>query len=193
MYLELMLMRQIFLMYVSNYLLSISFFIVIFFAGVVYGYEEKTMKLTSSAFKHNEMIPPLYTCDGKDISPPLMWDEVPEGVKSFALICDDPDAPMGTWVHWVTYNIKSGSRELPAKVLVQEKMLIGGFQGINDFGKIGYGGPCPPSGIHRYFFKLYALDSELNLQRGVTKKQLEDAMKGHIIAVAELIGKYKKK
>ena len=148
------------------------------------------MELKSSAFKNNEMIPVLYTCDGKDISPPLGWNDVSEKTKSFALICDDPDAPAGTWVHWVVYNIKSSTIELPAKVLPQGKMPNGAIQGINDFGKIGYGGPCPPSGTHRYFFKLYALDAMLDLETGVTKKQLLQAMEGHILSEAKLVGKY---
>lgn len=150
------------------------------------------MELKSSAFKNNKMIPVLYTCDGKDISPPLSWNDVPEKTKSFALICDDPDAPGSTWVHWVVFNIKPVSSELPAKVLHQETMPNGAKQGINDFGKVGYGGPCPPSGTHRYFFKLYALDNMLDLEPGVTKKQLLQAMEGHVIGEAQLIGKYKR-
>ncbi len=150
------------------------------------------MELKSSAFENNEMIPKLYTCDGKDVSPPLNWNDIPEKTKSLALICDDPDAPRGIWVHWVVYSIKSVSKELPAKVLHQEIMPNGAIQGINDFGKIGYGGPCPPGGTHRYFFKLYALDSMLDLEPGATKKQLLQAMEGHIISEAQLIGKYKR-
>ena len=150
------------------------------------------MELKSSAFKNNEIISKLYTCDGKDISPPLNWNDIPEKTKSLALICDDPDAPAGTWVHWVVYNIKSASKELPAKIPHQETMSNGAKQGINDFGKIGYGGPCPPVGTHRYFFKLYALDSMLDLEPGATKKQLLQAMEGHVLAETELIGKYKR-
>ena len=154
--------------------------------------EVKKMEIKSSAFENNGMIPKLFTCDGNDISPPLMWDSIPDGTQSLALICDDPDAPMGIWVHWVIFNIRPVPKELPAKVLPQGVTPFGAKQGINDFGKIGYGGPCPPSGTHRYFFKLYALDTKLNLDNGISKKQLLEAMKGHILASAELVGKYKR-
>ncbi|MBI3591628.1 MAG: YbhB/YbcL family Raf kinase inhibitor-like protein [Candidatus Melainabacteria bacterium] len=150
------------------------------------------MEIKSSAFENDGMIPKLYTCDGNDISPPLLWDSIPDGTQSLALICDDPDAPMGTWVHWVIYNIRPVPEKLPAKVLLQDITPFGAKQGINDFGKIGYGGPCPPSGMHRYFFKLYALDTKLNLDSGISKKQLLEAMKGHILAEAEIVGKYKR-
>ena len=152
----------------------------------------KKMEIKSSAFETGEMIPKLYTCDGQDISPPLTWSGAPPETKSFALISDDPDAPMGTWIHWVVYDIKPASKELPAKVLSQDTMPNGAKQGVNDFKKIGYGGPCPPSGVHRYFFKLYALDTKLNLEGQVTKKQLLAAMEGHVLAQAELVGKYKR-
>ena len=152
--------------------------------------EGENMEIKSSAFENNGMIPKAYTCDGNDISPPLQWDSIPENTQGLALICDDPDAPIGTWVHWVIYNIRSTPNELPAKILPQEKTPFGAGQGINDFGKIGYGGPCPPSGVHRYFFKLYALDTKLNLEGRVTKKQLEDEIKEHIIDKAELVGRY---
>ncbi len=151
---------------------------------------QKTMKLVSSAFSEGGMIPSQYTCDGKDISPPLSWSEVPEGTKSFALICDDPDAPMGTWVHWVIYNIPDTTRQLPEAVPTTERLQDGSFQGKNDFKRFGYGGPCPPGGTHRYFFKLYALDTMLDLKPGATKAQLLEAMKGHILAEAQLMGKY---
>lgn len=151
---------------------------------------EKTMKLTSSAFSEGGMIPSQYTCDGKDISLPLSWSEVPDGTKSFALICDDPDAPMGTWVHWVIYNIPDTVRQLPEAVPTTEKLNDGSLQGKNDFKRFGYGGPCPPGGTHRYFFKLYALDTRLDLKAGATKSQLLEAMKGHILAEAQLMGKY---
>ena len=150
------------------------------------------MEIKSSAFGHNEIIPKLYTCDDKDISPPLSWSDLPDKTKSLALICDDPDAPMGTWVHWVIYNIRPKPNELPAKVLSQEKTPFGAYQGINSWGKIGYGGPCPPSGTHRYFFKLYALDEILALPDKPTKEQLEKAVKDHVLEKAELIGKYKR-
>ncbi|HEY9730179.1 MAG TPA: YbhB/YbcL family Raf kinase inhibitor-like protein [Chroococcales cyanobacterium] len=148
------------------------------------------MKLESTAFTANGMIPFLYTCDGQDISPLLSWDSPPTGTQSLALIVDDPDAPGQTFVHWVVYDIPPEIRQLPQSVPSEPTLSGGGTQGKNDFGKLGYGGPCPPSGIHRYFFKLYALDRELELKSGATKAQLEAAMSGHILATAELIGRY---
>ena len=142
------------------------------------------MKITSPAFNHNENIPSKFTCDGENISPPLTFSEIPENTKTLALIMDDPDAPVGTFVHWVIWNIPSSTTE------IQESENINYPQGSNDFGKQNYGGPCPPSGTHRYFFKLYAIDTELNLQQGATKQDLLEAMEGHIIEKAELIGKY---
>ena len=152
------------------------------------------MKLQSTAFTPGGEIPPQYTCDGKkgNISPPLRWDESPPGTRSFALICEDPDAPIGTFVHWVLYDVPPQIRQLPEAVPQQDKLPTVGVQGKNDFLQLGYGGPCPPSGTHRYFFKLYALDKNLGLLPGVTKKQLLDAMKGHILASAELIGRYRR-
>jgi len=146
--------------------------------------KEANMKITSTAFAHNEFIPPKYTCDGQDAAPPLSVAEIPENAESLALIADDPDAPMGTWVHWVMYNIP------PSTVNLDENS---GAQGINDFKKTGYGGPCPPGGTHRYFFKIYALDKKLDLSPGATKAQLEHAMNGHIIDSGELKGLYKRK
>jgi len=143
------------------------------------------MKLTSKEFKHNEYIPVKFTCQGKDINPGLKIDDIPEGTKCLALIVDDPDAPMGMWVHWVVYDI--------AVISQIEENSIPGKQGINDFGRKNYGGPCPPSGTHRYFFKIYALDKKLNLAEGINKQELETAMKNHILDKAELIGLYKKK
>lgn len=153
---------------------------------------ETTVKLQikSLAFEANDMIPKKYTCDGEDISPPLTWDGIPGGTKSLALISDDPDAPMGTWVHWVIYNIPPEIKEFQENVPPDNNFPNGTLQGITDFKRIGYGGPCPPSGTHRYFFKLYALDTKLNLSGGATKKQVEDAMKGHVLAQCELMGKY---
>ncbi|HEY9610758.1 YbhB/YbcL family Raf kinase inhibitor-like protein [Allocoleopsis sp.] len=150
----------------------------------------KMMKLESTAFTANEMIPFLYTCDGQDISPELRWDAPPTGTQSLALIVDDPDAPSGIFVHWVLYDLPPETRQLPQAVAATPTLLNGGTQGKNDFGKLGYGGPCPPSGVHRYFFKLYALDRELGLKSGATKAQLEAAIDGHILAAAELIGRY---
>ncbi len=150
----------------------------------------KTMKLESTAFTENEMIPSLYTCDGQDISPELSWDAPPTGTQSLALIVDDPDAPGQTFVHWVLYDIPPEVNQLPKSVSAEPTLSAGGTQGKNDFDNLGYGGPCPPSGVHRYFFKLYALDRELGLKPGATKAQLEAAMSGHILGSAELIGRY---
>ena len=152
-----------------------------------------TFQLTNTAFKEGELIPSKYTCDGKDISPPLKWSGVPQNTKSLALICDDPDAPSGTWVHWVVYYIPTTLSELPEGVPTKETTSDGLKQGTNDFKKIGYGGPCPPSGTHRYYFKLYALDTELQLSSKAKKSDVEKAMKGHILATGQLMGKYKRK
>jgi Raf kinase inhibitor-like YbhB/YbcL family protein len=150
------------------------------------------IKITSSAFQQEGMIPSKYTCDGADVSPPLQWDEIPEDTKSIALINDDPDAPMGTWVHWALYNLPADTKELAENIPPEETLPNGAKQGITDFGRIGYGGPCPPSGTHRYFFKIYALDSQLELESGANKNQLLKAMEGHILAQGELMGKYKR-
>jgi len=149
------------------------------------------IKITSSAFKNDGLIPSKYTCDGEDISPPLQW-EAPQGAKSIALICDDPDAPMGTFVHWVLFNLPADVKELAEKVPVSRTLPNGAAHGITDFGRIGYGGPCPPSGTHRYFFKIYALDTKLDLPAGAHKSQLLKAMEGHILAQGQLVGKYKR-
>ena len=150
------------------------------------------MKLTSPAFDEGGMIPEKYTCDGTDLSPPLKWDSIPEETKSLALICDDPDAPMGTWVHWVYYDIPSAAQGVPENIGANDRPEIGGIQGINDFRRIGYGGPCPPGGTHRYYFKLYALDTLLNLSPGSTKKQVLKAMENHIIGHVQLMGTYRR-
>lgn len=153
-----------------------------------------TLTVSSLAFKEGQLIPARHTCDGEDISPPLKWNPVPEGTKTLALISDDPDAPGGTWVHWVVYNLPASVTVLPEKVPADEAVPNGGRQGLNDFGRIGYGGPCPPRGsTHRYFFKLYALDTELSLKPRATKKDLTEAMKGHVLAEGQLMGTYKRK
>jgi Raf kinase inhibitor-like YbhB/YbcL family protein len=150
-------------------------------------------ELTSSAFKPNGAIPEEHTCDGSDISVPLRWKNAPEGTTHFALIVDDPDAPRGTWVHWVLYDLPASVTDLPGGVGHQDTLANGAKQGKNDFGKIGYGGPCPPSGpAHHYNFKLYALDRVTALKTKATKQQLLDAMKGHVLAEAQLIGTYKR-
>lgn len=148
------------------------------------------IKLTSSAFEEEAMIPAKYTCDGKDISPPLVWQGVPNEAETLALIVDDPDAPGKTWVHWVAYNIPADVTELPENYPPLEKAENGMMQGKNDFKKIGYGGPCPPSGTHRYYFKLYALSETLNLEPGATKQELLNAMEGKVVAETSLMGKY---
>ncbi len=150
----------------------------------------KNLTVTSSAFHEEEMIPVRYTCDGGNISPPLRWSDAPENTMSFALISDDPDAPAGTWVHWVVYDIPAESNGLPEDVPMTATLPNGTVQGMTDFGSIGYGGPCPPSDTHRYYFKVYALDTKLNLQPGITKQQLLDAMDGHVLAQGQLMGKY---
>lgn len=138
------------------------------------------------------MIPQQYTCDGEDISPSLSWTDVPENAKSFVLISDDPDAPMGTWVHWVIYNIPANVKELAEGISADKQLMNGALQGINDFRKIGYGGPCPPRGKHRYYFKLYALDTKLNLPAGASKKEVEKAIQDHILDQAKLMGIYQR-
>ncbi len=148
------------------------------------------IKVTSSAFEEGGMIPAKYTCDEEDVSPPLAWDSAPDGTKSFALICDDPDAPMGTWVHWVLFNLPAGVSELSENVPPESELDDGSRQGTNDFGRIGYGGPCPPGGTHRYYFKLYALDIVIELEAGARKPQLLEAMEGHILSEGQLMGKY---
>ncbi len=151
------------------------------------------MKITSSAFAEGGMIPSKYTCDGQDISPPLGWDAVPDGTKSIALISDDPDAPVGTWVHWVLFNLPADTRKLEENIPADKTLPNGARQGTTDFGRVGYGGPCPPSGTHRYFFKIYALDTKLDLAAGAKKGELLKAMEGHVLGQGQLIGKYKRK
>jgi len=151
------------------------------------------IKITSSAFEEGALIPAKYTCDGEDISPPLQWEAVPEGTKSIALISDDPDAPVGTWVHWVLYNLPAEAGELSEAIPADETLPGGARQGTTDFGRIGYGGPCPPSGTHRYFFKIYALDTDLDLPTGADKRELLEAMQGHILGEGRLMGKYARK
>ncbi len=157
---------------------------------------EKIMNLqiTSSAFSEGQPIPVKYTCQGKDLSPPLQWTNIPPTAKSLALICDDPDAPVGTWVHWVLYDLPPTAVGLSEGVPASSELPNGAKQGLNTWPRSGYGGPCPPPGnSHRYFFKLYALDKVLGLKPGVTKKELLDAMEGHVLAEAQLMGTYKRK
>ncbi len=151
------------------------------------------IQVSSAAFENDGLIPPQYTCDGADLSPPLSWNSVPEGTRSLALIADDPDAPMGTFVHWVLYDLPADARELQEDVPDAKTLPNGAKQGTNGFGRIGYGGPCPPSGTHRYFFKIYALDTPANLPPGQKKAQLLKAMEGHILAQGQIMGKYKRR
>jgi Raf kinase inhibitor-like YbhB/YbcL family protein len=156
------------------------------------GGKKMEIKITSSAFEEGGLIPAKYTCDGADVSPPLQWDAVPQGSKSIALICDDPDAPMGTWVHWVLFNLPAETNELAENISADKILPNGARQGVSDFGRIGYGGPCPPGGTHRYFFKIYALDAKIGLEAGANKRRLLKAMEGHILEQGQLVGKYKR-
>lgn len=146
--------------------------------------------IESTAFAYGDSIHSDYTCDGSDVSPQFQWSGAPAGTQSFVLICDDPDASVGTWVHWVYYDIPATVGELREAFPPDERPELGGAQGITDFRRIGYGGPCPPGGTHRYFFKLYALDTVLGLAPGATKRQVLQAAQGHILAQAELMGTY---
>ncbi len=153
------------------------------------GYAMK-LEIKSAAFEEGGSIPRKYTCDGADVSPPLSWTRPPEGTKSMVLISDDPDAPVGTWVHWVLYGLSPDTLELPEGVPGDKEVLGGARQGTSDFGRIGYGGPCPPGGTHRYYFKLYAVDFEPALGAGATKKEVLKAIEGHILAEGQLMGRY---
>lgn len=161
--------------------------------STIMGGKDMEIKITSPAFGEGDMIPEKYTCDGIDVSPPLAWASIPEGTKTFALICDDPDAPIGTFVHWVLFNLPSNTNELLENVPHDKELGNGAKQGRNGFRKIGYGGPCPPRGTHRYYFKIYALDTELDLKAGIKKKKLLKAMEGHILDKGQLMGKYKRR
>ena len=152
------------------------------------------MRLTSDAFTHHGSIPSRHTCEGEDLAPPLAWNDAPPGTKSYALVVDDPDAPdpdapKMTWVHWVVYNLPASAHALPEG----GRLPLGAHSGLNDWRRTGWGGPCPPVGRHRYFFKLYALDTVFPEMRSPTKATLEEAMQGHVLAQAELIGTYQKK
>lgn len=146
------------------------------------------MQIISPAFSDGQPIPSKYTCDGTNVSPPLKFSDMAEGARSLVLIVDDPDAPAGTWVHWTLWNISPQTTEI-----AENSVPDGAIEGITDFGRPGYGGPCPPSGTHRYFFKLYALDITLNLKLSVRAADIEKTMEGHILAKAELVGLYQRK
>ena len=152
--------------------------------------EEPDLRLMSSAFLQGDPIPAAFSCDGENISPRLTWTNPPDVPLSFALILDDPDAPVGTWVHWVLFNIPAEARSLPESIGPDPVLSNGALHGSNSWNSIGYGGPCPPGGEHRYFFKLYALDSVLELEVGATKEQVLAAMEGHILAQTDLMGTY---
>ncbi len=174
----------------TGYLLPVLF--AVFLTGAArQGKGVRTMKrltVTSSAFSDGNAMPSRYSCDGDDINPPLSFAGVPAEAESLALVVDDPDAPVGTWVHWVLWNIPPHTREIG-----ENSVPAGVRQGLNDWKRNDYGGPCPPSGSHRYVFKLYALDSRLDLPAATTKKALEKAMEGHILATGELIGRYRRR
>jgi Raf kinase inhibitor-like YbhB/YbcL family protein len=150
------------------------------------------IKLISEAFSEGAMIPTRYTCDGEDVSPPLSWTDLPPETGSFALICEDPDAPVGTWDHWVLFNIPASATGLPEAVPATATLDDGSVHGNNSWGRLGYGGPCPPGGTHRYIFSLFALDIKLDLKSGATKSGLLKAMEGHILAQTRLMGKYRR-
>lgn len=151
------------------------------------------MTLMSPSLGESAPIPRRYTCDGEDISPPLSWDGVPGEAKALVLICEDPDAPRGTWVHWVVYDLPPESKGLPGGLPPHKLLSSGGKQGLNDFGRIGYGGPCPPMGVHRYVFSLYALDRPTGLPPGATRAMVGKAMEGHVVGMARIVGRYARK
>jgi Raf kinase inhibitor-like YbhB/YbcL family protein len=148
------------------------------------------LALTSPSFHEGALIPRRHTCDGEDVSPPLAWSGVPPGTGSLALVCDDPDAPRGTWTHWVLYRLPPETDHLPEHVPAHPQLEDGTCQGLNDFGNVGYGGPCPPRGTHRYVFALYALDAAPALAPGATVTALRAAVEGHVLASARLTGTY---
>ena len=150
------------------------------------------IKVTAAAFKEGEFIPKKFSCEGENVSPEISWTGIPAETKSIALICDDPDAPRGTWVHWVIYNIPANAKGLPEKVPHTSTLPNGARQGMNDSHELGYDGPCPPGGTHRYYFKVYALNKALTLESGATKAQLLKAMEGSLIAEGRVMGRYKR-
>lgn len=175
-------------MNILNFNSLIRFLLIIFFWRSLMAFE-----FSSPAFQANKMIPDKYTCDGEDISPPLIWKDAPRETQSYALIMDDPDAPVGLWVHWVVYNIPKEITSFPENILKKEIVTVNNHsitQGKNSWPKIGYGGPCPPDREHRYFFKLYALKEKTNFPAGLTAKELEQKIKPITIAKVEFIGLY---
>jgi len=152
-----------------------------------------SLRLESPAFANGRPIPSKYTADGRDVSPPISWSGAPAGTGSFALICEDPDAPRGNWVHWVLYDLPAAAVALPEGVAPSPTLPSGGVQGKNDFGRLGWGGPAPPSGTHRYFFRLHACDGMLGLRPGATAAELRRAMEGRVVAAGELMGTYSRR
>ncbi len=148
------------------------------------------MHITSPAFENGTPIPARHTCDGENVSPPLAWTDLPAEAKFLTLICDDPDAPMGVWDHWLLFNLPAAHEGLEEHIAEDFAPFPGSAHGLNSWGKAHYGGPCPPSGTHRYYFKLYALDARLNLKPGATKGDILRAMDGHILAEARIMGTY---
>ena len=148
------------------------------------------MILSSTAFADGEAVPQRYTCDGQDVSPPLAWRDAPAGTQTFALVVDDPDAPKGTWVHWVVFNLPASVSRLPENASGPGALPAGATEGINGWGRPGYGGPCPPSGTHRYYFRLFALDGALDLGPDATSADVARAREGHVLAEATLMGRY---
>ena len=170
--------------------------LVIFMVAVsarVRGQQASKIELKTTSFEPGGFIPKRFTCEAADVSPALSWSDPPAGTQSFAIIEDDPDAPSGTFVHWLVYDLPATYRRLPEALSGNDQMAGGGREGTNDFSKIGYSGPCPPPGRpHRYFIRLYALDGKLNLRPAATRKELDSAMQGHILAQAELMGRFRR-
>jgi len=183
-------MKNIRLIYILGFVLLTAAIIIFMRPQAQYNLNlpnRKNMKITSSAFENNQSIPKKYTCQGDNVNPPLEFSDIPKKAKSLALIVDDPDAPMGTWTHWTVWDIRPDAGGVRENSVPENSV-----SGLNDSGKSGYQGPCPPSGTHRYFFKLYALDKDLDLKSSTSKADLEKAMSGHIIGHGELVGLYKK-
>jgi len=173
--------------------LGLGMTVLMLFAGIAFLQAAKTMTLSSNAFEDGGTIPRAYTCEGKDISPPLDWTDVPKAAQSLALVCDDPDAPGGSWVHWAAYDLSPVMTGLSENQPKTKIMTGGARQGKNDFGKLGWNGPCPPPGpLHHYVFALFALDTMSSFEPGLTKAQLLAAIKGHILAEARLTGTYQR-
>lgn len=150
------------------------------------------MIVRSDSFEEGGSIPPRHTCDGADVSPPLEWSGAPDSTAAYVLVSDDPDAPVGTWVHWLLYDLPAAMTSVPEGVPASDTLAGGGTHGRNSWGRIGYGGPCPPSGTHRYFFRVYALDRPLGLRPGATRAEVDAAMRGRVIAEGSLMGRYRR-